>query len=381
VTGPRVSGDRVLAHGLGLDLVEPDWPPIVRSEVEPVLAAFGLEAVAVIWQSPRPLSSAALVAAGDRTVFVKRLPDSVRTVEGLTEEHLFGAHLRGAGVPVPETLATSRGGTVVRHDGWTYEVQERGEGNDLYRETQSWQPFFSATHAFNAGVMLAQVADAGVDFDAPARTPQPLVTSWGAIAQSDLIDGLEAFVEARPQVAAGLVGRDWRRDVGRDLVPLHARFAPYVEQLEPGWTHGDGHASNFLWGPGGAVSSLLDLGLCDRTTPIVDLATAIERNAVSWLSPEPQARLDVVDALLRGWSSVRGLSAVEAAALPELVPIVHVEFALSEMGYFAAVTGSPANAEVAYSTYLLGHARWHAGAEGQALRRHLQTYAGWASRR
>ena len=129
------------------------------------------------------------------------------------------------------------------------------------------------------------------------------------------------------------------------------------------------------------MSSLLDLGLCDRTTAIVDLATAIERNAVSWLSPQPQARLDVVDALLRGWSSVRGLSDVEAAALPELVPVVHVEFALSEMGYFTGITGSPDNAEVAYSTYLLGHARWHAGVEGQALRQHLQTYAGWTSQR
>jgi Ser/Thr protein kinase RdoA (MazF antagonist) len=373
--------DRLLVHGLADDLVEPYWPPIVLGEVEPVLAAFGLEAVAVTWQSPRPLSSAALVATSDRSVFVKRLPDSVRTVEGLTEEHLFGAHLRGAGVPVPETLVTPRGSSAVRHGGWTYEVQERGEGNDLYRETQSWQPFFSVTHAFNAGVMLAALADAGVDFDAPARAPKPLVTSWEAIAQRDLIEGLEAFVAASPQVAQGLGDRDWRRDVARDLLPLHARFAGFADQLQPGWTHGDGHASNFLWGPGGAVSSVLDLGLCDRTTPIVDLATAIERNAVSWLNPEPEARLDLVDALLRGWSSVRPLTDVEAAALPELVPIVHVEFALSEMGYFAAVTGSPDDAEVAYGTYLLGHARWHAGAAGQALRHHLQAFGAWTSGR
>jgi Ser/Thr protein kinase RdoA (MazF antagonist) len=376
-----VSGDRLLAHGLADDLVEPDWPPITAAEVEPVLAAFGLGSVAVTWQSPRPLSAAALVATGDRTVFVKRQSDLVRDVAGLAEEHAFAAHLRGCGLPVPDVLRTSRGGTAVRHGGWTWEVHERGEGNDLYRETQSWQPFFSATHAFAAGVTLANVAIAGVEFAAPAREPQPLVTSWGALRQADLTEGLEAFVAARPMLEEALAGRDWRRDIARELVPLHRRFASYADQLVPGWTHGDGHASNFLWGPGGAVSCLLDLGLCDRTTAIVDLATAIERNAVSWLSPAPQARLDVVDALLRGWSSVRRLTDVEAAALPELVPIVHTEFALSEVAYYAGVTGSAGNAEIAYQSYLLGHARWHAGPEGQALRHHLQTYAGWTSGR
>ncbi|MDX6206186.1 MAG: hypothetical protein QOF39_2243, partial [Frankiales bacterium] len=53
-----------------------------------------------------------------------------------------------------------------------------------------------------------------------------------------------------------------------------------------------------------------------------------------------------------------------------------VEFALSELGYFHGVTHSAANAQVAYEDYLLGHARWHAGPEGKALRRHLQSVLG-----
>jgi hypothetical protein len=73
---------------------------------------------------------------------------------------------------------------------------------------------------------------------------------------------------------------------------------------------------------------------------------------------------------------VRQLSDVEAAALPELVAIVHVEFALSELGYFHGVTRSVDNAEVAYETYLLGHARWHSGDRGRELRRHLESLAG-----
>jgi Ser/Thr protein kinase RdoA (MazF antagonist) len=365
-----------LTHGVGEELVEADWPPITLSQVKPVLAGFDLPAVAVTWHSPRPLSAAALVAAGDRTVFVKRHSPQVRTVAGLAEEHGFAAHLQSHGVPVPELLRTSRGGTVVRRDGWTWEVQERGEGNDLYRETLSWQPFYSATHAHSAGAMLATLATAGEEYAAPQRAPQPLVTSWSAIAQADLTAGLEAFVEARPMVAAALAGRDWRADVERDLAPLHVRFAPYAKELPSGWTHGDGHASNFLWGPSGEVSAVLDLGLSDRTTAIVDLATAIERNAVSWLSPDPETRLDLVDALVRGWCSVRQLSDVEAAALPELVPIVHVEFALSELGYFHGVTHSVDNAEVAYERYLLGHPRWHSGDKGRALHRHLESLVG-----
>ncbi len=362
-----------LVHGLGVELVAADWPQITLGQVKPVLAAFGLPAVAITWHSPRPLSAAALVAAGDRTVFVKRHSTEVRTVEGLAEEHAFAAHLRRHGIPVPEPLRTSRGGTVVRREGWTWEVQERGEGNDLYRETFSWQPFYSATHAHSAGAMLARLATAGEEFAAPVRVPQPLVTSSGALCNADLVSGIEAYVQVRPHVASALAGRDWRADVERDLVPLHLRFAPYADELPQGWTHGDGHASNFLWGPAGEVSAVLDLGLSDRTTPLVDLATAIERNAVSWLDPEPAARLDVVDALLRGWCSVRGLSEIEAVALPELVAVVHVEFALSELGYFHGVTHSPANAQVAYEDYLLGHARWHSGREGRSLRRHLQS--------
>ncbi|MDX6256067.1 MAG: hypothetical protein QOJ11_2401 [Frankiales bacterium] len=365
-----------LVHGVGEDLVPADWPAVTLSQVKPVLAAFGLPAMAVIWHSPRPLSAAALVAAGDRTVFVKRHSTEVRTVAGLAEEHAFAAHLRTRGIPVPEPLRTSRDGTVVRRDGWTWEVHERGDGNDLYRETLSWQPFYSATHAHSAGAMLARLATAGEAYVAAARAPQPLVTSSGAICSRDLVTGLEGYVAARPMVQAALAGRDWRADVERDLVPLHRRFAPYADELPAGWTHGDGHASNFLWGPAGEVSAVLDLGLSDRTTPILDLATAIERNAVSWLSPSPEARLDVVDALLRGWSSVRAISEVEAVALPELLAVVHVEFALSELGYYHGVTHSAENAQLAYEDYLLGHARWHAGPEGRSLRRHLQSVLG-----
>jgi Ser/Thr protein kinase RdoA (MazF antagonist) len=300
-----VSGAR-LVHGLDEELVAADWPAITLDEVRPVLAELDLPARAVTWQSPRPLSAAALVNTGDRTVFVKRHSVQVRTPAGLAEEHGFARHLRACGVAVPEVLRTSRGGSVVRRGGWTWEVHEHGQGSDLYRETLSWRPFRSVAHAFSAGATLAALATAGASYDPPARSPQPLVTSWTAIRRPDLLEGLCAFVGERPRLLETLSRWDWKADVARDFAALHASLAPLLPHLPEGWTHGDGHASNLLWSDSGEVSAVLDLGLSDRTTPVLDLATALERNAVSWLDPEPRVHTDIVDALVHGWASVRG---------------------------------------------------------------------------
>lgn len=64
---------------------------------------------------------------------------------------------------------------------------------------------------------------------------------------------------------------------------------------------------------------------------------------------------------------MRPLSATDYDALVALLPIVHTEFALSEVEYFDGILSAPEHAEVAYSTYLLGHTRWFATAHGQRL--------------
>ena len=50
-----------------------------------------------------------------------------------------------------------------------------------------------------------------------------------------------------------------------------------------------------------------------------------------------------------------------------LLPLVHVDFALSEVEYFHAITQSRANADVAYDTFLRGHAAWFGTRQGQSL--------------
>ncbi len=55
--------------------------------------------------------------------------------------------------------------------------------------------------------------------------------------------------------------------------------------------------------------------------------------------------------------------------------MVHLEYALSEIEYFADVVGSQANADLAYSTYLVGHTRWFEGDGGSALLERLRQRA------
>jgi hypothetical protein len=66
-------------------------------------------------------------------------------------------------------------------------------------------------------------------------------------------------------------------------------------------------------------------------------------------------------------------------ALPVVFPVVHVEYALSEVEYFADVVNSPANADLAHDGYLIGHligqARWFDGPDGSQLLDHLRRRA------
>src|SRR5215469_841689 len=100
-----------LAHGMGKEPVEPDWPPLTDGEVSAVLARYGRPgAAAVSWHSPRPMSAAALVRyGGGEEVFIKRHHTSVRTAGQLAAEHALAAHLHAHGVAVPAVLRLVKG--------------------------------------------------------------------------------------------------------------------------------------------------------------------------------------------------------------------------------------------------------------------------------
>ena len=340
-----------LVHGTGTELVAADWPPVTTAEARELLPAYGLAARRVAWRSPRPLSAAALVETGDGTVFVKRSDPRVRTAADLAEEHAFGDHLRARGVPLPEVLATTAGERTVSTPTGTYEVHAVGVGEDRYRDVPSWGLPLSLADARATGRAMALLQKAAAGFDRAARSCL-LTTSWPP--------DVAGRVAAEPRLARALRGRAWERDVEQVLGPLLAD----LPDLPPSWTHGDGSPTNLLWSADGQVSAVLDLGLCDRTSPVVELATAVERSGIAWLEAEPVARPEVVAELVAGWAEVLP---VDRAALRAVLPLVHVGFALSETAYYAGVTGSAADAETAYETYLIGHARWWQRPAGQVV--------------
>ncbi|MFC5473646.1 phosphotransferase enzyme family protein [Paraherbaspirillum soli] len=380
----------LLSHGMGLEPVAPSWPALRLDEVVRLLQRYPQVGAVqgLSWHSPRPFSSACTVDTASGPVFVKRLLQAIRSVEELMEEHRFMAHLQQRGLAASEVLHAADGASAIADDGWTYEVHRIGAGVDLYRDATSWTPFLKPQHAAAAGTALAHMHSAARGYDAPARSAQLLVSGFTIFNADDPLTRMQQYIAQRPALADYLAQRPWRDDVQRVLMPFHARLQPLLNGLTPLWTHNDWHASNLLWhtkAPSAAaeVTTILDFGLADRTCAVYDIANAIERNIIEWLAlpshPSSQRQLvhiDQLDAMLDAYEAVTPLSPQEAAALPALLPLAHVEFALSELAYFHGVLGSADNSALAYDTYLLGHAEWFHSDAGQYLLEHLrQRYA------
>jgi Ser/Thr protein kinase RdoA (MazF antagonist) len=384
------SGNHRLVHGMERDLAVADWPALTDDEVRAVLSRVddaewpgtsgGVSGdVHVTWSSPRPMSAAALVGCGHGELFLKRHHVSVRSPERLRVEHAFVRHLRDRGQPVARVLAGPGGDTVVREGDFVYEVHEKAVGVDLYCEQPSWYPFVSLDHARAAGRALARFHAAASGFTAPASAPGVLTNSMVVVASSDPLTALRRLIDSRPALARALEHRDIEADLARYLRPAIESAAPLLGRLTSQWGHGDWHPSNLTWtsiDSMAKVASVLDLGLANRTVAAHDLALALERSAVDWLdladTDEVRADLDAVDALLDGYESVRPLDEDEWAALIAVLPVVHLEFALSEVEYFADVVHSVTNTALAYGGYLIGHARWFQEARGAELIGHLQ---------
>lgn len=369
-----MNDDSHLAHGLAGDELPPDWPPLTPTEVGLLLRRFPrlgpLDALR--WHSPRPLSAAALVRTATGEVFVKRHHRTVRSVVTLSEEHAFGAHLRERGIAVPDVLMDTDGASAVAVGEWVYEVHVPAVGTDVYRDAYSWSPIGGVAHARAAGAMLARLHVAARAYGAPQRSTHILVARAEILSAADPLQAIDAAFSSRPSLEAYLRERDWRAEIGEAMAPWHGRAVEAMARQPRSWTHGDWHVSNLCWSDAGdeaRITDVLDFGLSAETFGLFDLATAIERNAIAWLdiAQGDIGRADLALALVDGYREVHPLSADELALLADLLPIVHIDFALSEVEYFEGVTRRRDHADVAYHTFLRGHAAWFRGVHGQAL--------------
>lgn len=363
-------------HGLAGDDMPPDWPPLTAAELDAVLDAYpALDAPRhIVWHSPRPLSTAALIDTRGGRVFVKRHHQSVRDVVSLGEEHAFAGWLGAHGIPVPAVLADRDGRTATAHGDWIYEVHAPARGVDIYRDTMSWVPLDDSQRAYRTGAMLARLHLATADYPAAQRTTHRLVARSELIEAADPVAALQAQLAERPGLAVYLSKRDWQAELAAALAPFHPQANARLRAQPRLWTHGDWHVSNLCWSDDGAdarITEVLDFGLAARTFALFDLATAIERNAIAWLEPGTDlARPATALALIAGYRGVRALGRDELDLLADLLPIVHVDFAISEVDYFFGATHSRAHADVAWDTFLRGHAAWFRTDDGRRL---LQT--------
>lgn len=357
-----------LVHGMGTELEAPVWPAITPDEAGAVLARFAQagRVMTLHWHSPRPFSAATLVEAEGGWFILKRHHHALRSPDVLAQEHGFIAHLRAAGAPVPEVMAAA-GETAVAWGDWTYELHRLSPGLDLYRDRPSWTGFLAPEHAHAAGHALASLHLAAQDYAAPPRGTDPLIAGWTILPARDPMAAARAYVVARPGLAAFLEGRAWQEELAEVL----GGVPPGLDALPRLWTHNDWHPSNLLWTEQGEVAAIFDFGLATQTCALHDLATAIERCAIPWLEMQEGASIagDVAAALglIRGYGAVRALSPSEIDLLLALLPLVHVEFALSEVDYFAGLLDDRAQAALAWDNYLMDHARWFASGAGQAF--------------
>lgn len=366
-----------LVHGMGTELEAPVWPAITPDEAGAVLGHFAQAGrlIALHWHSPRPFSAATLVEAEGGRFILKRHHHRLRSLEALAQEHGFIAHLRAAGVNVPEVME-AKGCTAIAQGEWTYELHRLSPGLDMYRERHSWTGFLSVGHARAAGAALARLHTAARDYAAPPRGTDMLIAGWTILPASDPMAAAQAYVTARPALAQFLQDRPWQEE----LAGLFCAVPPGLAEQVHLWTHNDWHPSNLLWTPEGEVATIFDFGLATQTCALHDLATALERSAIPWLDMQEGATIegDVATAvgLISAYREVLPLSLGDIDMLLALLPLVHVEFALSEVDYFAGLLNDPAQAALAWDGYLIGHARWFASAAGQAFLANVRRGAG-----
>lgn len=142
-----------LGHGMGNAWENKDWAHISDPELQSLQQQYScLQGhFEILWYSPRPFSSAALVKVEQDFVIrdeavahqylIKRSHCSFRRARDILQEHAVLQHLASKEIPVAALISSNQGLTALELGDWTYEVYAKAVGLDLYADQQSWKPF------------------------------------------------------------------------------------------------------------------------------------------------------------------------------------------------------------------------------------------------
>jgi Ser/Thr protein kinase RdoA (MazF antagonist) len=349
--------------------------PIEADEAAAVLAGYDLPGpVRVRARHLRWLFAVGRCSAGGRELVLKRQPPAGRLPGQVRWQHRVIEHLAKRGVPAARPLVRRDGDTLTQLGGYWYEAFEPAAGEDVYAGIDTWEPFASAAHAAAAGSMLAALHDAGGDFR--PLVPQP---QRGFVVQLDAVDcgpapAVARIARSRPGLRRYLRSQPrWRAQVQEAYAERFEALRPLVGRLPRGPLHGDWQTNNLFF-DGHRVSGIIDFHQADAGPRLLDLAVAVERNCFFWnrISAGDDGALALDDArvLIEAYHERLALRDVEREALADVVAACQFEYGLSFLDYYAGVEGDAEKADWAWSTYVLGHARWFLGEAGR--RAHAQ---------
>lgn len=384
-----ITGD--LGHGMGNAWENKDWAHISAPDLASLQQHYPClqGRIETLWCSPRPFSSAVRVKVlQDQTLpdgvstaatsapqyFIKRSHRSFRSARDILQEHAVLQHLARKGIPVAKLMSSNYGLTALELGDWSYEVYATAAGLDLYADQQSWKPFFHADHAAKAGALVARLHLAMQDFpERQGRSAAYLVSNQQLLDSENIVAALQARIEQSPELSRYFADKVLPTEFLDRIAQVHHHIKPALQQASRIWTHNDLHASNLFWSADSAqaeITAVIDFGLADRNSALYDLAVTIERNFIDWLALEQGARIDVDEAGLTAFLQAYFAATPppeDFSVLPELLKIVHLDFAFSELEYFVGISRNLKHADAAYYDWIVGHVDWFFGEQGQHL--------------
>ena len=373
-----------LGHGMGSDWENKDWLHITVPELHHLQPYYPClqGSVQILWCSPRPFSSAVLVevmqalASTGQTnfhsYFIKRSHRSFRRAQDILQEHAVLQHLASKNIPVATLISSNCGQTALELGDWTYEVYEKAAGFDLYVDQQSWTPFFYTEHAAKVGSLLAKLHTAMQDFpELHGRSTRYLVSNQQLLESENIVTAIQQRIDNSPELNRYFADKNLDAVFLERIFQTHRKIKHVLQQATKIWTHNDLHASNLFWSTQSAdanITAVIDFGLSDRNSALYDLAITIERNFIDWLALEHTSQISIDEAGLSAFLQAYCAeihSQQDFSILPELLKIVHLDFAFSELEYFVGITQNLKHADAAYYDWIVGHVNWFFTEQGQ----------------